>query len=143
MISLVEPPQRARRPATERDGKVTSEFLIGETDDFEDNSKIVVAVGKKEVGVFRKGDEFFAYENLCPHRRGPVCQGGLFQHVIEPIAEDGSVRTLDYRPGQTNIVCPWHGYEYDVSTGENVGNPALRLRKIELRIADGRVYVRV
>lgn len=116
-------------------------IAVADVNGFEDNSKIVVAIGDREVGVFRRGNDFFAYDNVCPHRGGPVCQGGLFGHVVEPIAEDGTVRTLDYEKGRLNIVCPWHGYEYDVSTGEHVGNPKLRLRRVDIQVTDGRIYV--
>ena len=101
-----------------------------------------VTVEGKELAVFNVDGTYHVIDNECPHRGGPVCQGGLFGQVIEPIAEDGTVRLLEYQPDRLNIVCPWHGYEYDVRTGINVGNRALRLRKVDVRVADGKVYVR-
>jgi nitrite reductase/ring-hydroxylating ferredoxin subunit len=54
-------------------------------------------------------------------------------------------------PGQTwqgetfsqdmHFVCPWHGYEYDLKTGECVGNRKLRLRNYAVVERDGAVYV--
>jgi nitrite reductase/ring-hydroxylating ferredoxin subunit len=40
-----------------------------------------------------------------------------------------------------NIVCPWHGYEFDLRTGRHPGNPSARLRRVEIRLRDGDVYV--
>jgi nitrite reductase (NADH) small subunit len=53
------------------------------------------------------------------------------------------VRTQQYDPAETNIVCPWHGYEYNIKTGCHQGNDRIRLRKAEMTIRDGEIYVRV
>jgi nitrite reductase (NADH) small subunit len=42
---------------------------------------------------------------------------------------------------QTHIVCPWHGYEFDLKTGEHPGSAKHRLRKANLKIQDGEIYV--
>ena len=41
-------------------------FNVGKIEEFEDKSKKVVTIGDEEVGVFRLGDEFFAWRNICP-----------------------------------------------------------------------------
>ena len=45
-------------------------FNVGKIEEFEDKSKKVVTIGDEEVGVFRLGDEFFAWRNICPTSRG-------------------------------------------------------------------------
>ena len=52
-------------------------------DELEDQGKTVVEIDGLQIGVFRLGDDFFAYKNLCPHQGGPVCQGRIYQKVVE------------------------------------------------------------
>jgi nitrite reductase/ring-hydroxylating ferredoxin subunit len=63
--------------------------------------------------------------------------------VLEPVADDKTVRAMEYDESETNIVCPWHGHEYSIKTGINQGNPRMRLRKAEMTNRDGEIYVRV
>ena len=42
---------------------------------------------------------------------------------------------------RVNFVCPWHGYEYDIKTGECAGNRKLRLRSYEVVQRDQQLYV--
>ena len=60
-------------------------FNVGKIEEFENKSKKVVTIGDEEVGVFRLGDEFFAWRNICPHQGGPICQGRIFSLVLENI----------------------------------------------------------
>ena len=45
----------------------------------------------------------------------------MYKRVLEPIDGDGHVRALAYDEHVTNIVCSWHGYEFDLKTGINQG----------------------
>ena len=42
---------------------------------------------------------------------------------------------------QAHFVCPWHGYEYDIRTGECVGNRKLRLKSFEVLRRGDELYV--
>ena len=119
------------------------EYSAGKVTDYADGDRKVVECGEFEVGVFRIDGDFFAWHNRCAHRAGPVCQGRIMQRVIEPLAGDRTVRTQQYDPAETQIICPWHGYEYSIRTGCHQGNPRIRLRKAELAIREGEIYVRV
>ena|SRR3984957_13403801 len=50
------------------------------------------------------GGKFYAINNTCLHRGGPLGQGEL----------DGKI-----------VACPWHGWQYDVTTGKLAANPAV------------------
>jgi len=63
------------------------------------------------------------------------------KRVVEPVESDGTVRMFQYHPEDTHIVCPWHGYEYNIKTGEHPGNAALKLRKANVTVRNGEVYV--
>ncbi len=65
------------------------------------------------------------------------------KRVIEPVAEDRTIRSQQYDQSETNIVCPWHGYEYSIKTQYHQGNSRVRLRKAHMTIREGEIYVRV
>lgn len=56
---------------------------------------------------------------------------------------DDEMRSLGihYKEGSLNIVCPWHGFEFDVRTGRYAGAAPLKLKRCPLTIRDGGIYV--
>lgn len=119
------------------------DIYVARIDEFEDNSRKVISHGPHEVGVFHVDGSFVAWRNECAHQAGPVCQGRLFPKVVEPVSDEGTVHGMQYVDGTLHIVCPWHGYEYDLRTGRNAGNDRLRLSKIDVLVKEGAVYVRL
>ncbi len=73
---------------------------MAEPDELEEDSvKMVVAAGKL-VAVSRCRGRYGALDNVCPHMGGPLGQGTI---------EDGK------------LICPWHGREFDPSSGQCEG----------------------
>ena len=72
---------------------------------------------------------------------GPVCQGKIIARVQELVAEDKTSLGLSFSKDQTNIACPWHGYEFDIATGQHQGNPRLRLRPVPIEVVDGELVI--
>ena len=116
-------------------------FNVGTIAEFEDKSKKVVTIGDEEVGVFRLGDEFFAWRNICPHQGGPICQGRIFSLVLENIADKMASHGRIYDKNKVNIVCPWHGLEFDIRTGEHPGNPSISLDPVSVQVDGDAVYL--
>ncbi len=125
---------------------VLQTIRVGNVDDFEDPGKLIVSVDDEEYGIFCLGGEFFAWKNECPHQGGPVCQGRFFRQVVEVIAEDKTSHGRDYEQdgdarARTNIVCPWHGMEFDIRTGQFPGNAAMALQGATVQVQGGEVFV--
>ena len=120
-----------------------AEYMAGNVDDYADGDRKVVVCGEFEVGVFRIGGDFYAWHNRCAHRAGPICQGRIMKRVLEPTADDKTVRTQEYDEAESHIVCPWHGYEFHLSDGVNVSDKRLRLKKFNVVERDGAIYVAV
>ena len=118
------------------------EVEIGTLSEFGDGECRVVAVGEFEVGVIRLGRKLVAYKNACPHYGGPVCQGKIFNRVEEMLAKDQTSRGLRFA-AERHIVCPWHGYEFDIATGRHPGDPRVRLRPIAVRVKGDDLYLRL
>ena len=118
-----------------------AEIYIGPESDFAERDRKVVAQGDLEIGVFLIDGEFYAYENRCVHQGGPVCQGRILNRVEEVLADDKTSQGLQWAEEDVHIVCPWHGFEFNLKTGLHPGSPKIRLRSFEVQIKDGDVHV--
>jgi nitrite reductase (NADH) small subunit len=116
---------------------------IGAVTEFSDPGRKIIGFDRFEVAVFRLDGEFFAYLNQCPHMGGPACQGKMLAKVEEVIADDKTSKGMAFSKTRMHVVCPWHGFEFDIRTGQHPGNPRARLRKMDVRVADGDVLVSV
>ena len=85
---------------------------VADAQAIEDGKAKVVRVEGLTLAVFRVKDEFFALENSCLHRGGPLGEGNLEGY---------------------NVTCPWHGWTYDVRTGSFEVIPPLRVRTYPAR----------
>lgn len=82
-------------------------------------AKVVVVLGRL-VALYNVNGAFYATENTCLHRGGPLGEGFL----------DGAI-----------VTCPQHGWQYDVRTGSNFMNPAATLRTYRVFVEDGAVKI--
>jgi nitrite reductase/ring-hydroxylating ferredoxin subunit len=118
-----------------------AEQFVAKVSEFADGERRIVPVGDLEIGVFRQDGQYYAYGNTCLHQGGPACEGLIIAKVEEQIMPDRTSRGLYFSETELHFVCPWHGYEYDLRTGEFVGNRRLRLRKYEVRLRGDDIYV--
>ena len=116
-------------------------YLVCRADELKDGDRRVMSCDGTEVGVFRVDGQLVAWHNECPHRRVQSAKGRIYKRVLEPIDSNGHVRALAYDENVTNIVCSWHGYEFDLKTGINQGSDKIKLRKVKLEEKDGHIYV--
>src|SRR5215470_14777036 len=124
-------------------GAVMTEVSVGRAEGFADPGRKVVEIGGIEIGVFKFQGVFTAYENICPHLGGPACQGLMLPRTVDDVAQDNVNLARTFSKTQHNVICPWHGMEFDIATGEHVTTRTLRLRKVEVRVEDGEVFVKV
>ena len=88
--------------------------VVNRADVPEGGATVVSVDADLAIAVFRVGDSFYAIDNRCPHKGGPLGLGVL----------SGSV-----------VTCPWHGFTVDVRTGVCPRNPGLRVRAFEVEAA--------
>lgn len=123
-------------------GYTMEEVAVGRFAELADGDYKVFAVDAFEVGVFRIGDKLVAYRNECPHAGGPVCQGKIFHQIEEALTPDMKSAGLRHSK-RRNVVCPWHGYEFDIETGRHPGNPEVRLTPVGVTVRGGEIFVAV
>jgi nitrite reductase/ring-hydroxylating ferredoxin subunit len=73
-----------------------AEIPVGEGREF--------VVAGRIVAMFNVNGEFHAIDGICPHAGGPLAKGQLEQNVV---------------------TCPWHGWQFDVTTGRHCLNTHL------------------
>jgi nitrite reductase (NADH) small subunit len=117
-----------------------AEYIVGTIDDFPPGSHRVVQVGRIEIGVFNIAGAFHALPNVCPHQFGPLCEGTVDGTTACSAATNWQFAWV--RQGEI-ITCPWHGIEFDITTGKSLSSPRLRVRTYPVAIEDGQVKVTV
>ena len=95
---------------------------VASTIDLNPGENKVVSVNGTEVALFNVDGEFFATSNVCLHRGGPLGEGFLESDVV---------------------TCPWHGWRYNVKTGENVTIPTAKVASYKVKVEGNDVLVAV
>jgi nitrite reductase (NADH) small subunit len=79
-----------------------------------------IAFGGKSIAVANVAGKFHAIDGVCVHQGGPLGEGAL----------DGCT-----------VICPWHAWEYDVTTGKLVGNPDVSVETYPAEVRGDEIFV--
>jgi nitrite reductase/ring-hydroxylating ferredoxin subunit len=109
--------------------------------DVPEGGRLVVDVDRRTIGIFRVHNRLYAYENSCPHQGGPVCQGAILPRVVEKLGAEQESRGFEFHPDDLHIVCPWHGFEFNIETGCHPANPKARLVAVAVAEEEGTIRV--
>jgi nitrite reductase (NADH) small subunit len=130
--------------------------LVSNLTEIPPGSRKIVEVDGRSIGVFNVNGSLYALRNTCPHQGAPLCLG-LITGMMAPSRPGEHIWQ---REGEI-LRCPWHGWEFDITTGRSVFNPhRTRVRRYEvtvepaepddpsietfpLSVTDGRVFVHV
>lgn len=118
-----------------------AEHLVGKRSAIASGDRRLIVVEDVEIGVFRWNDAFYAYENRCLHQGGPACEGMLIGRVEAVLDGEQRLVTERFSTEEMHIVCPWHGWEYDLATGEFAPERRRRLRRFDVVERGDDVYV--
>jgi nitrite reductase (NADH) small subunit len=93
---------------------------VGNAADVPPGEGRLVEADGRPLALFNVSGRYYAIDNSCPHRGGPLAEGDL----------DGGV-----------AVCPWHGWRWDVTTGANVNNPAVAVACFPVTVGPDGIFV--
>lgn len=99
-----------------------SRVNVGRVEELRDGEGRVVQAGGQTLAVFNVAGQFYAIDNTCAHRGGPLGEGDVEGRVV---------------------TCPWHGWRWDVTTGANTNNPGVRVACFPVTVENGEVFVEV
>jgi nitrite reductase (NADH) small subunit len=78
--------------------------------------------GDRIVALFNVDGQFYALDGICPHQGGPLGKGHLAGCIV---------------------TCPWHGFQFDVTTGQHQTSKSLVHPRFEVKVEAGEVWVKV
>lgn len=81
-------------------------WKVGKASDLPPGRLTTVTVNGKEIVVLNAGKKFYAMDNACPHRGGPLSEG---------------------RREGTRLTCPWHEWSFDMKDGTLAVNPDVKI----------------
>ena len=120
-----------------------TEYFFAKEEEIKDREQLVKVFNRREIGLFRLGDEYYAWENNCPHMGGPVCQGRIINRVDERLDNEKKSQGYRYVEEDVHIVCPWHGYEFNIKTGGHPGDSKAQLKGFVVNVRSGEIYVEI
>ena len=82
----------------------------------------VAEAAGRHLALFNVEGSIYCLDNTCLHRGGPLGEGTL----------EGDV-----------VTCPWHGWQYNVRTGENLFDPAVKVATYPVRVEGDDIEVAV
>jgi nitrite reductase/ring-hydroxylating ferredoxin subunit len=118
-----------------------AEVFVARDSELTDGDRRVISADGVEIGVFRVAGALYGWRNECPHSGGPVCQGRTIRGVEERIDADRKSLGIHFVDGSAHVVCPWHGFEFDITTGRHAGTEKVRLKNHAVKVRDGDIYV--
>ncbi|MFQ5790467.1 MAG: Rieske (2Fe-2S) protein [Acidobacteriota bacterium] len=83
--------------------------------------KVADANGKT-IALYNVDGTFYATDNTCLHQGGPLGEGAL---------------------RGTTVTCPWHGWQYDVTSGKSLFNPSMGVAVFPVNVEGDSVLVEV
>ncbi len=95
---------------------------IAGTADVKPGSGMVAEVNGKAIALFNVDGTYYAIDNTCVHRGGPLGEGDVEGDVVS---------------------CPWHGWQFNVKTGACVNNPSAKVTAYEVAVEGPDIKVRL
>lgn len=123
---------------TDDDGDAGLHY-VAPVDEVGPGERVLIDVRGREIGVFNLDGAYAAVANYCVHQGGPIAEGILTGGTLQAdenleVVYDESARCLH---------CPWHGWEFDVQTGEHTAPTRHRLPTYDVEVRDGGLYLRI
>ncbi|WP_405166636.1 Rieske 2Fe-2S domain-containing protein [Nocardia sp. NBC_01499] len=117
--------------------------VVADSGDVSERGRLIVDIGDHTIGIFRIDGHLYAYHNICPHQGGPACQGRIIPKVREVLDDQQRAHGMRFDESEMHVVCPWHGSEFVITTGEHATKPNFGLSAVEVAEEGGKIYVRI
>lgn len=95
---------------------------VANTNDLPVGRAKMCVIGDRPIALYHTAAGFFASDNTCPHRGGPLSEGDILGN---------------------EIVCPWHFWSFEIRTGICPGNPEFHIMTHEVQLDGDRILVRL
>src|SRR5919202_2338716 len=110
-----------------------AKWVVATVDEIPPGARKIVEADGRSIGVFNVNGEYFAVLNRCPHQGGPLCLGNTLGFL-----RSERVGEFHYSRAGEIVRCPWHGWEYDLRTGQSWFDPGhVLVRTYEVSVVPG------
>jgi|TARA_B110000495_G_scaffold130518_1_gene113751 NAD(P)H-dependent nitrite reductase small subunit len=91
-------------------------------DDLEIGKSAIIEVGDKEIALFNYKGDYYAIDNICPHRGAPLGEGRIEEGIL---------------------ICPNHEWRFELKSGWCPQNPELSTEVYPIKVHEDKIYVRL
>lgn len=127
--------QKARQ-MPQRASRRNKTICVARVEQIPDGARKIVGVENISVGIFNIGGEYFAIKNVCPHQGAPLCEGHI-QTTHAPSDVGEFAPCLEGRV----LRCPWHGWEFDIPSGQALYDARARVATYEVRVENEEILL--
>ncbi len=116
---------------------MTERYAVADVDEFDgEDSRVITGIEGQEIAVFLHDGEYYALANYCIHQAGPLCEGPL----TGSISTDNDGWDWVYDDEERYIVCPWHGWMFDIKNGRSPKDERYAVPTYDTVVEDGTVF---
>lgn len=116
------------------------EYYVARVGEIPEGSHRLVEVNGRKVGVFNVRGHYYGLPSFCIHQGGPLCKGVVSGTVV---AGEHTNWQLQWEYDGEIISCPWHGLEFNITTGECLAFPRCHLRVYSVIVENGEIRVAI
>lgn len=114
-------------------------FVIGKVEEFEPGSCKIITVDGKSIGIYHVNGTFHALLNYCPHKGAELCTGPITGTSMP--CDDA---TFTYTHKDALVRCAWHGWEFEIATGQLLYDSKIRVKTYPVEVVDsGEVILQI
>lgn len=119
------------------------EHIVIDESGLSEGDRVVTEIEGREIAVFRVNGELYAYLNWCAHQGGPCCEGKLTGTLHATYDRGSNEVSLRWDREDEILNCPWHGWEYDITTGECLSRTKISLPAYPVELNNGNIVVKL
>lgn len=110
---------------------------VAHISDIPRGQRIIVDIEGRSIGVFNVKGNYYALLNYCPHQGAELCKGKICGTNIE-----SEVYQFNYSKDEEIIRCPWHGWEFDIKTGQSLFDKKVRTKSYKVEVINDKIYIK-
>jgi NAD(P)H-dependent nitrite reductase small subunit len=97
---------------------------VAKVSDLSNGDSMCIEVAGNQIALFNINGEFYAMDNTCPHRGGPLSEGFV-------------------DTARMTVQCPWHGWVFNCTSGVSPINSSARVQKFEVKVEGDEIHVEI
>ena len=111
-------------------------FVVGPASELPPGSHKIVRFRNMEIGVYNVDGAYYALHNMCPHQFGPLCKGPVGGEMR---CNRGTEWRFQWTRDGEILTCPWHGLEFDLTTGQCLAPKKYSVRQFPVSVVNGEI----